>query len=152
MRIVLAESFRSSGIVIGSSRPIIISEVSIAISVDLLPRDIPTSAYESAGASFMPSPTIITVFPPACSFSTDCAFCSGRSSARKLSAPIASQTALACSVISPVSSSMSPTPSNLREFTARRTFSLGLSAESSTHASTSSIPTYEAIAPSLSGS
>ena len=111
MCIVARESLRSSGIIIGSSRLIITSLVSIAISVDLLPSEMPTSAYASAGASLMPSPTITTPLPCVCKRSTASAFCSGRSCALKPSTPICSATARACGSISPVRISMSPTPS-----------------------------------------
>ena len=44
MRMVARERRRNSGIIIGSSRPMTTSLVSMAMSVDLLPRETPTSA------------------------------------------------------------------------------------------------------------
>ena len=55
----------------------VMSLASIATSVPV-PIAMPMSAWASAGASLMPSPTMATFLPPACSASTCCAFCSGQ--------------------------------------------------------------------------
>ena len=51
------------GIKRGSSEVIVTSAASIATSVLELPKAIPTFAYDKAGASFIPSPIIITFDP-----------------------------------------------------------------------------------------
>src|SRR4030067_1109704 len=67
---------------------------SIAMSVPV-PIAIPTSAWASAGASLIPSPTIATTFPSAWILRTSSAFWSGRTSARTRAIPARSAIALA---------------------------------------------------------
>src|SRR3990172_8205088 len=59
---------------------------SIAMSVPV-PIAIPTSAWASAGASLIPSPTIATTFPSPWILRTSSAFWSGRTSARTRALP-----------------------------------------------------------------
>ena len=62
----------------------------------------PTSAWASAGASFVPSPVIATSAPPACSRLISAILSSGVASARKSSTPASSAIAFAVSGLSPV--------------------------------------------------
>ena len=62
----------------------------------------PTSAWASAGASFVPSPVIATMWPPRCSRRISASFCSGVASARKSSTPASAAMARAVSGLSPV--------------------------------------------------
>ena len=62
----------------------------------------PTSAWASAGASFVPSPVIATRLPPACSRLISAILSSGVASARKSSTPASSAIAFAVSGLSPV--------------------------------------------------
>ena len=62
----------------------------------------PTSAWASAGASFVPSPVIATRLPPACSRRISAILSSGVASARKSSTPASSAIACAVSGLSPV--------------------------------------------------
>ena len=59
----------------------VMSAASMATSVPV-PMASPTSAWASAGASLMPSPTMPTRAPSACSRWTSPALCSGSTSAR----------------------------------------------------------------------
>ncbi len=63
----------------------------------------PTSAPASAGASFMPSPTIATFSPCSCSLVISLALSSGSTSAIKSSTPTSSATVAAVARLSPVS-------------------------------------------------
>ena len=62
----------------------------------------PTSAWASAGASFVPSPVIATSRPPACSRLISAILSSGVASARKSSTPASCAIAAAVSGLSPV--------------------------------------------------
>ena len=62
----------------------------------------PTSAWASAGASFVPSPVIATSRPAACSRLISAILSSGVASARKSSTPASSAIAFAVSGLSPV--------------------------------------------------
>ena len=62
----------------------------------------PTSAWASAGASFVPSPVIATSLPPSCSCLMRAIFASGVASARKSSTPASWAIAAAVSGLSPV--------------------------------------------------
>ena len=93
--IVFLDKFITAGSAIGSSVCITTSDVSIAASVQPPPNDTPTSAYASAGASFMPSPTIITLEFLDCSLSIVFALSSGSSSASYPSTPTLLATILA---------------------------------------------------------
>ena len=62
----------------------------------------PTSAWASAGASFVPSPIMATSLPPACSLRMSASLASGVASARKSSTPASSAIAAAVSGLSPV--------------------------------------------------
>ena len=62
----------------------------------------PTSAWASAGASFVPSPVMATRRPLACSSLISCIFASGVASARKSSTPDLSAMTAAVTGLSPV--------------------------------------------------
>ncbi len=62
----------------------------------------PTSAWASAGASFVPSPVIATSAPPACSRLISAILSSGVASARKSSTPASAAIAFAVRGLSPV--------------------------------------------------
>ncbi len=62
----------------------------------------PISAWASAGASLVPSPTIATMRPPVCSSRMRCSLSSGRASAMKSSTPASAAIAAAVSGLSPV--------------------------------------------------
>ena len=72
----------------------VISADSIAMSVPV-PIAIPTFACFKAGASFIPSPTMATVFPSDCNFLTTSILSRGKSSARTSSIPTRPAIALA---------------------------------------------------------
>ena len=74
MRFIIAVlSFLSVMILPKSFSDIVMSAISLAIAAPL-EMAIPTSAEESAGESFTPSPIITTVLPFAFSLNTKCAF------------------------------------------------------------------------------
>ena len=62
----------------------------------------PTSAWASAGASFVPSPVIATIRPFACSSLISAIFASGVASARKSSTPASCAITAAVTRLSPV--------------------------------------------------
>ena len=64
----------------------VMSLASMATSVPV-PMAMPTSAWASAGASLMPSPTMATLRPSCCSSAISAAFCSGSTSATTRSMP-----------------------------------------------------------------
>ena len=78
-----------------------ISADSIATSVPV-PIAIPISAWASAGASLMPSPTIATFFPSAWSAATCSALSSGSTSLKTRSIPTCFAIASAVRLLSPV--------------------------------------------------
>ena len=80
----------------------VMSEAAIATSVPV-PMAMPRSAWASAGASLMPSPTIATTLPCAWSAWTLSAFCSGSTSASTWSMPTSRAIASAVARLSPVS-------------------------------------------------
>ena len=86
MRIVRRESSTAVTTPRRSSRISVTSAASMATSVPE-PIATPTSAWARAGASLMPSPTIATTRPSACSRVTSRAFCSGSTSATTRSMP-----------------------------------------------------------------
>ncbi len=67
-----------------------------------VPMAMPMSAWASAGASLMPSPTIATTLPAACSRLTSWALRSGSTSARTFVMPACRAMASAVSRLSPV--------------------------------------------------
>ena len=69
-----------------SPRIKVTSAASMATSVPE-PMAMPTSAWARAGASLMPSPTMATSRPSACSRLISAAFCSGSTSASTRSTP-----------------------------------------------------------------
>ena len=77
------------------------SAASMATSVPE-PMAIPTSAWASAGASLIPSPTMAVILPWRWSFATSAALCSGSTSARTVSIPISAAMARATPQLSPV--------------------------------------------------
>eukprot|EP00282_Hemiselmis_andersenii_P021769 CAMPEP_0172039420 /NCGR_PEP_ID=MMETSP1041-20130122/23895_1 /TAXON_ID=464988 /ORGANISM="Hemiselmis andersenii, Strain CCMP439" /LENGTH=89 /DNA_ID=CAMNT_0012697129 /DNA_START=174 /DNA_END=439 /DNA_ORIENTATION=- len=74
---------------------------STATSVPV-PIAMPRSAWESAGESLMPSPTIATVLPFACSDLMRVTLSPGRASAATLVMPTSEATLRATRVLSPV--------------------------------------------------
>ena len=105
----------------------VMSAASMATSVPV-PMAMPTSAWASAGASLMPSPTMATTLPPACSSLTSSAFCSGSTSARTSSMPdLARRWPRPCAALSPVSIATSR-PSCLEAADGRPRLGLSVSA------------------------
>ncbi len=94
---------RSTAVTTPDSDPAMsmVSEDSIATSVPLQMAE-PTSAWASAGASLMPSPTIPTILPSAWSRWTSAALCSGRTSAITRAMPTWLAMAAAVLRLSPV--------------------------------------------------
>ncbi len=86
----------------------VMSAASMATSAPV-PMAIPTSAWASAGASLMPSPTIATTWPRPCSRDTIAAFSAGCTSARTRcnGMPTWRATASAVALPSPVTSQAS---------------------------------------------
>ncbi len=74
---------------------------SIATSVPV-PMAVPILARANAGASLMPSPTIMTIRPSSCSLLTIFSLSAGRTSLSTLSMPSFLATAWAVTVLSPV--------------------------------------------------
>ena len=89
------------GTSIKSLRISTMSADSIATSVPE-PMAIPTSAWASAGASLIPSPTIATFLPSACSFFTSNALSCGKTSLKTRSIPTCFAIASAVRLLSPV--------------------------------------------------
>ena len=105
----------------------------------------PRSACASAGASLMPSPTMATRLPPACSFFTAATFSPGITPASTLSMPASRATASAAARWSPVIIQTS-SPICRKRFTASAASGLMVSAISISPAVTPSTVT---VAPGL---
>ena len=104
-RMVSRESRMALGTSESSLRVRIRSADSMAMSLPL-PMAQPTSAWTRAGASLMPSPTIMTFRPWAWSFWTTPAFSSGSTSAMTWSTPTSCPMRSAAALWSPVSSTV----------------------------------------------
>ena len=102
-RRVRADSRSARGTSSRSERISTMSAASMAMSLPL-PMAQPTVAAVRAGASLMPSPTIITLRPAASSFCTWTAFSSGSTSGITSSTPTRTPMCSAAARLSPVSS------------------------------------------------
>ena len=110
----------------------------------------PTSASESAGASFTPSPTMTTLLPSAFSRSTKAYLSSGSRLARYSVTPAASAMRAAVRSPSPVSMTTRLNPSILRSAMASRTPAFSGSSMPMTPISSPSTARYSGDSPSVS--
>ena len=112
------------------------------------PMAIPTSASESAGASFTPSPTIATVRPSAFRRSTNACLSSGSRFASNSVTPASAAMRAAVRSLSPVSITTRSNPSARSSATARATPSLSGSSMPMTPTSSPSTAKYRGERPS----
>jgi hypothetical protein len=105
--------------VLKSSSVMIMSAVSLATSVPLIPIATPISAFFRAGASFTPSPVMATISPSRCSAATSCTLFFGDTRAkteapatatRQASSPLSRARSRPCTIFKgrPVASRSSP--------------------------------------------
>ena len=103
---ILRRLARLKRIILTTSIGLLLTRISPADSTATsvpLPMAMPTSARDSAGASFTPSPTMATTLPWACSAFTLPSLSSGSTCAKYWSMSSSAATAAATSSLSPVS-------------------------------------------------